>query len=176
MGTSQLAHLVENAKQAYGGKKYRLAATLFNQAADEYSSANDQLMAAEMKNNQSVALLQDGNPLASYEAVLGTDDVFALAGDKKRQGMAVANKAAALGDLKRKGEAIALYEGAAEILDDAGEPELRAEVMRTIAALRLSEGKFTDAVMSMQDGLMEVEKPTFWQRILRKLLFMRLWR
>ncbi|MFH2040617.1 MAG: hypothetical protein ABIJ65_14390 [Chloroflexota bacterium] len=168
--------LVENAKQAYGGKKYRLAATLFNQAADEYSSANDQLMAAEMKNNQSVALLQDGNPLASYEAVLGTDDLFATAGDKKRQGMAVANKAAALGDLKRKEEAIALYEGAAEILDDAGEPELRAEVMRAIAALRLSEGKFTDAVISMQDGLMEVEKPSFLQRILRKLLFMRLWR
>ena len=176
MNTIQLDQLVENAKQAYGEKKYKVAATLFNQASEEYASANDRLMAAEMKNNQSVAHLQDGNPQASLEAVLGTDDVFASAGDKKRQGMAVANKAAALGELKRKEEAIAYYEESADILEAAGEPDLRADVMRSISSLRVSQGKFTDAVMSMQDGLIEVKKPTLWQRILKKLIFIRLWR
>jgi tetratricopeptide (TPR) repeat protein len=172
----QLDQLVEKAKQAYGKKKYKEAANLFNQAADEYLSVNDPLMAAEMKNNQSVAYLQDGNSQASLAAVLGTDEVFASAGDKKRQGMAVANKAAALGDLKRIEEAIAFYEESAEIFEGIGELDLRADVMRSVAKLRVSQGKFTDAVISMQDGLIEVRNPTIWQRILKKLIFMRLWR
>jgi tetratricopeptide (TPR) repeat protein len=172
----QLDQLIEKAKQAYGNKKYKEAANLFGQAAEDYTSANDLLMAAEMKNNQSVAYLQDGNARASLEAVLGTDDVFASAGDKRRQGMAVANKASALGDLKRKEEAIACYEASANLLEQAGEPELRADVMRSIATLRVSQGKFTDAVISMQDGLIEVEKPTLRQRIMKKLFFLRLWR
>jgi tetratricopeptide (TPR) repeat protein len=133
-------------------------------------------MAAEMKNNQSVALLQAGNAQASLEAVLGTDEVFASAGDKRRQGMAVANKAAALGDLKRIEEALSFYEKSATILEEAGEPDLRADVMRSIATLRVKQGKFTDAVISMQSGLIEVEKPTLKQRILKKLIFLRLWR
>ncbi len=176
MNALQLNQLVEEAKQAYSKKKYQVAATLFNQAADDYESLNDLLMAAEMKNNLSVAHLQDGNPQASYEAVLGTEDVFASAGEKKHQGMAVANKAAALGDLNRKEEAIAFYEESADIFKKAGEHDLRANVMRAIATLRIGQGKFTDAIMSMQEGLIEVEKPNFWQRILKKLFFLRLWR
>jgi tetratricopeptide (TPR) repeat protein len=172
----QLEEIVEKAKQAYGTRKYKEAADLFGQAAGQYVSLNDVLMAAEMKNNQSVAFLQAGNALDSLEAVLGTDEIFASAGDKRRQGMAVANQAAALGDLKRKEEAITLYEKSAAILEEAGEPDLRADVMRSIATLRIRQGKFTDAVVSMQDGLIEVEKPTLKQRILKKLFFLRLWR
>lgn len=172
----QIDKLVEKAKQAYGNKKYNDAASLFGQAADEYSLEEDVLTAAEMKNNQSVAFLQAGNAQASLDAVLGTDEVFAAAGDKRRQGMAMANQAAALEDLKRKDEAMNLYEKSVEILEEAGETDLRADVMRSIASLRVRQGKFVDAVMSMQDGLIEVKKPTLKQRILKKLLFLRLWR
>jgi tetratricopeptide (TPR) repeat protein len=172
----QADQLFNKAKQAYRNKKYQEAANLFGQAAGEYASENDMLMSAEMKNNQSVAFLLDGNAQASLETVLGTDVVFASAGDKKRQGMAVANKAAALGDLKRSDEAIAYYEAAAKLLEQAGETDLRADVMRSIATLRVRQGKFTDAVMSMQDGLIEIEKPSIWQRLMKKLFFLRLWR
>jgi len=172
----QLDELVAKAKQAYGTRKYKEAADLFGQAAGQYLSENDALMAAEMKNNQSVAFLQAGDARASLEAVLGTEEVFASSGDRRRQGMAVANQAAALGDLKRKDEAIILYERSAAILEEAGEPGLRTDVMRSIATLRVKQGKFTDAVVSMQDGLIEVEKPTLKQRILKKLFFLRLWR
>lgn len=171
-----LDQLVEKAKQAYGNKKYNEAGDLFNRAADGYVSANDPLMAAEMKNNQSVAFLQDGNAQASLDAVIGTDAIFASSGDKRRQGMALANKAAALEALKRKKEAIACYEESENLLEQAGETNLRADVMRSIAAMQVSQGKFTDAVMSMQDGLIEVKKPTLRQRILKKFLFLRLWR
>ena len=172
----QLDQLVDKAKQAYGKKKYNEAATLFGQAAEDYLAVNDALMAAEMKNNQSVACLQAGNARASLEAAQGTDEIFAAAGDKRRQGMAVANQASALGDLKRIDEALACYEKSAKILEEAGEPDLRADVMRSIATLRVRQGKFMDAVVSMQDGLVEVEKPTLKQRILKKLFLLRLWR
>ncbi|MDP2976123.1 MAG: tetratricopeptide repeat protein, partial [Anaerolineales bacterium] len=110
------------------------------------------------------------------EAVTGTEAVFAAAGDNRRQGMALANQAAALEALQRRDEALAGYQTSAEILEKAGEADLRAEVLRSLARLQARGGKMTEAVISMQSGLMGVEKPTLKQRILKKLLFLRLWR
>jgi hypothetical protein len=47
--------------------------------------------------------------------------------------------------------------------------------MRAVAGLQVRGGKMTDAVITMQSGLMGLEKPTLKQRILKKLLFLRLW-
>jgi hypothetical protein len=90
--------------------------------------------------------------------------------------MALANKAAALHALKRKEEAVEFYTKSAAILEQAGEPELRADVYQALAGLEVSRGKMVDAVTAMQSGLMGVEKPTLKQRILKKLLFRRLWK
>lgn len=89
--------------------------------------------------------------------------------------MALANRGAALEGLKRREEAIRDYEESAEILDQAGEVNLRADVMRSIASIRMTEGKVTDAIMSMQDGMYPIKKPTFKQWLLKKLVFFR-WR
>jgi tetratricopeptide (TPR) repeat protein len=168
--------LSDKAKKAYNAKKFKEASDLFGQAADTFTSNGNSLMAAEMKNNQSVALLQNGNAQAAYDMVIGTDEVFAAEGDKKRQGMALANQASALEALTRKKEAIDLYERSASLLAEAGENNLRADVMRSISAIQVGQGKFVDAVMSMQDGVIEVKELTLKQRIIKKLLFMRLWR
>ena len=168
--------LTNRAKQAYGAKKFKEAIDLFGQAADIYTTNGDILMAAEMKNNQSVALLQNGNAQASFDIAVGTDEVFAREGDKKRQGMALANQASALEALKKKKEALELYERSASLLAEAGENNLRADVMRSISAIKVGQGKFVDAVMSMQDGVIEIKEPTLKQRIIKKLLFLRLWR
>jgi len=168
--------IVEKATKAYEKKKFQEASDSFLQAAEEYSLTGDVLMAAEMKNNQSVALLQNGNAQASLDAVTGTDAIFASRGDKKRQGMALANQAAALEGLKKKKEAIALYEQSANLLAVAGEVDLRADVMRSISTIQAGQGKFIDAVMSMQEGVIEVKEPSLKQRIVKKLLFLRLWR
>jgi tetratricopeptide (TPR) repeat protein len=168
--------IVENAKKSYQKKKYQEAGTLFAQASAEYILIGDELLAAEMKNNQSVALLMDGNAQASLNAVTGTDMIFEAYGDKRRQGMALANQAAALAALKKKTEAISLYERSASLLGEAGEDALRADVMRSIAAIQAVQGKLINAVMSMQDGMIEVKEPSLKQRIMKKLLFLRLWR
>lgn len=168
--------IIDKAKLSYQNKKYQDASTLFAQAAAEYSLIGDEPMAAEMKNNQSVALLMDGNAQASLDAVIGTELIFAATGDKLREGVALANQAAALAELKKKTEAVSLYERSATLLAEVGENDLRADVMRSIASIQAGKGKFTDAVMSMQDGLINVKEPSLKQRIIKKFLFLRLWR
>jgi tetratricopeptide (TPR) repeat protein len=73
----------------------------------------DELNAAEMKNNESVALLQAGKAKEALQATDGTEEVFQKAGDIKRQGIAVSNRAAALEGLKKWKEALAEYDRAA---------------------------------------------------------------
>lgn len=167
--------LAEEGRRLYSERNYRQAAEMFARAAEACRAGGDLLAAAEMKNNQSVALLQAKQPQAALEAVADTEAVFAAAGDLRRQGMALANQAAALEALKRSEDAAALYERAAAVLEQAGEDQLRAEVMRSLSALKIRKGKGLDALIAMQDGLSGVKKPTLKQRIFKKLLRLRLW-
>jgi len=90
--------------------------------------------------------------------------------------MALANMGAALSELGQKDKAVKVYQESAAIFKELGESELRADVMRSLSILKVKQGEFTDAVMDMQDGLADVKKPTLKQRILKKLLFTRLWK
>jgi tetratricopeptide (TPR) repeat protein len=105
--------LDERGKKEYAKGAYLAAAKFFAQAGQAYENANDPLNAAEMKNNQSVALLQGGKADDALKATEGTEEIFAGAGDLKRQGIAIANRAAALEGLKKWQEALAEYDRAA---------------------------------------------------------------
>ncbi|KAF0108376.1 MAG: hypothetical protein FD146_950 [Anaerolineaceae bacterium] len=167
--------LAEEGKRLYADGKYLLAAEVFASAARAFAAQGDAPMAAEMKNNQCVALLQGKQVQAALEAVSDTEAVFAGAGDLRRQGMALANQAAALEALKRRAEAADLYERAASLLEQAGEDQLRADVLRSLSALKARKGQGLDALIAMQDGLGGVKAPTLKQRILKQLLRLRLW-
>ena len=52
--------LAQKGKQEYEQGNYLAAADLFSQAAQVHLSMQDELNAAELKNNESVALLQGG--------------------------------------------------------------------------------------------------------------------
>ena len=107
--------LAEKSKKEYENGNYLAAADLFSQAAQAYASAQDALNAAEMKNNESVALLQAGKAKEALQSTEGTEEIFQKAGDIKRQGIAVSNRAAALEGLKRWSEALAEYDRAASL-------------------------------------------------------------
>ncbi|HEX8992390.1 MAG TPA: hypothetical protein VF784_11990, partial [Anaerolineales bacterium] len=62
--------MAEEGKQAFAAGQYGSAAAQFEAAAQGYASLNDQLNAAEMKNNLSVALLKLGRGQAALDAVL----------------------------------------------------------------------------------------------------------
>jgi tetratricopeptide (TPR) repeat protein len=122
-----------------------------------------------MKNNQSVALLQAGKAREALQATDGTEEVFQKAGDLKRQGMAVGNRAAALEGLKKVDEALAEYERAAVLLEQAGEGDMHSVVRKAAANLNLKRGRITAAQMDVYDSMRLVEKPNFTTRIMKFL-------
>jgi len=168
--TIEPAQLAEQGKQAFRNKQFDESAELFRQAAEGFSLGRNGLLAAEMKNNMSVALLQAGKAQESLDAALGTDLVFAGAKDIKSQGMALGNQAAALEALNRFDEAIAAYERSAELFAEVGEGDLRAMVMKSAAAIKLKTGKVTESAFKMMGSLDAKDNPGFFERILKFFL------
>ncbi|HEY5270224.1 MAG TPA: hypothetical protein VII97_07795 [Anaerolineales bacterium] len=166
--------IADQAKRTYQAGDYPAAIQAFAEAASAYADAGDMPMCAEMKNNQSVALLRDKQAQAALETVQGTDAVFAKADDIRRQGIALTNQASALEALKRFKEAIDFYTRAGDALEKAGEIDLRLEVMQLLSTLYLRRLKFFDAIIALQSGLGAVKNPTPKQRFMKKLLFFRL--
>ena len=162
--------LAEQGKQEYAKGKYEVAADLFSQTARAYSDAQDELNSAEMKNNQSVALLKAGKAEEALHATDGTEEIFQKAGDLKRQGIAVANRAAALEGLKKSNEAMEEYNRAADIFEKAGEGDMHSIVRKATAEIFLKRGYIGNTQMDVLDSLRLVEKPTFTQRILKFMM------
>ncbi len=166
----ELKQLSEAGKQAFTAGQYDVAAEKFQAVADGYSALNDPLNAAESKNNLSVALLKLGKNQAALDAALGTDQVFAGAGDIKRQAMAVGNQASALEALKRWDEALDAYQRSADLFAQAREGDLRSMVLKSAAAIKLRRGKVTDSAVKMIGSLEARDKPSIFERLLRWLL------
>lgn len=162
--------LAEQAKQEYDKGQFKGAADLFLQAAQEYENVKEGLNAAEMKNNQSVALLKAGNAAEALRATEGTEETFQKAGDLKRQGIAIANRAAALEGLKKLSEAMDEYNRAADIFEEAGEGDMHSVVRKATAEIFLKRGYIGNTQMDVLDSLRLVEKPTFTQRILKFMM------
>jgi len=171
--TIEPQQLVEQGKQAFAAKQYDRAASAFSEAATAYEAQDDVLNAAEAKNNLSVALLQAGKAQEAYQAAAGTDEVFAQAGDIKRQAMAFGNQAAALEALKKLDQALEAYERSAALFDEAGEGEMRSMVLQSAAAIKLKSGKMVDSALSMIGSVESTKKPNLLQRFLRFLLRLR---
>jgi tetratricopeptide (TPR) repeat protein len=157
-------------------KKYSEAIQAFQECLDFSVQSQDAVATAEMQNNLSVAYLQNHEPQKAYDVVLGTDQVFALAGDKRKQAMAIANTATALESLHRPVEALALYESSATIFEELNEKILRSDVKRRIAALQLRSGRELEAVTSMETALEDGNKAqgnfllTFYKAVKRFFL------
>lgn len=170
MDPSTAVALGEQGRKEYEKANYSAAADLFSQAAQAYESARDSLSAAEMRNNQSVALLQAGNAEGALRATEGTEEIFRKADDLKRQGIAVSNRAAALEGLKKWNDALAEYERAASLLERAGEGDMHSMVRKAAANINLKRGRIAESQMDVYDSLRLVERPTLTQRIMNFMM------
>ncbi len=162
--------LADEGKKEYEKGNFQAAADLFSQAAQAYASSADELNAAEMKNNESVALLQAGKAREALQAAEGTEEVFLKAGDLKRQGIAISNRAAALEGLKKWKEALAEYDRAASLFEQIGEGDMHSMVRKAAANINLKHRRITDSQMDVIDSLRLVEKPTLTQRFMKFLM------
>ena len=169
------ASLAEQAQHAYKAREYERAAELFHQAAEAYTLGRNGLLAAEMKNNASVAHLQAGDPQQALDAALDTDKVFEGAKDIKRQAMAIGNQATALDELGRWQEALAAYEHSAQLFSEVSEKDMRALMLKSAAGIKLKRGRVSESAYEMMGALEAKATPSLFERILRFLLRFRPW-
>ena len=155
---------------AYAAKRYEEAAAAFERAALAFHATGDEVNAAEAANNASVASLLAGNPKKALQLADGTDQVFLSRGDVHRQGIALANQAAALEALNRLKEALERYKSASDLLKQSGDKEKRAMVLGIISSLQLRTGNQLQALASMDAALDQKKKLSLKERLLQKLL------
>ena len=160
----------KQASDLYKQRGYKQAAQLFSEAAELYRLEGNELEAAEMQNNRSVAFLQAGDAAKALQAAAGTDQVFALAGDVRLQAMALGNQAAALEELGRHPEALDLYQQASALLKSTGETEMRSTILKRISSLKMRSGKALESLAAMDAALTDVKPGTSKEKLLRKLL------
>ncbi len=170
MENESLSKLLKRAEGSYRAGRFSDAASCYAQAAGQYSAAGDVLKAAEMSNNRSVALLQAGDGKGALEASQGTEQVFAQAGDLRRQALALGNQAAALEALNQPEDALARYRQCADLLKQCGDEESRVPVLKSISALQLRTGHQLEALASMDAALNHQKKLGPQERFLKKLL------
>jgi len=170
MSTEKTAEeLAKQAKDLYAAKEYEAAAEAFLEAARAYQDANDTLTAAEMRNNAAVAWVQAGKPQNAYEAAEGTPEIFAEAGDLRREGLAWGNIGSALDGLKRWQEAAEAYKKAADLLKQVGAKEELAAVLQALSAVELRLNDPAGALISMQEAV-ENQPSSIKKSILKRLL------
>lgn len=166
----QAAALAEEGTSLYRSRAHLKAADSFSRSAQLYLELGETSLAAEMRNNQAVALLMARKPAQALQVVRGTEEAFRAAGDSQKEAMALANQATALQDLGEKEQAIEFFSRAAELFKAAGKDEMYLQTMQSVSALKLKTRNLTGALASMQVGLDALEKPTWRQKLLRNLL------
>lgn len=170
MEIENLEEIISNAKTQFHKGNYSKAIDGFKFAFAHYQEIGDELNAAEMANNLSVAYLQGRKPKDALAIVEGTDDIFAAHGDITKQAMAIGNKAAALEALKRYNEAIEAYNQSAALFEEVGETDLRSYVMKSLSALHLKQGDNFKSLTAMQQSINQKENLSFKERILKFFL------
>jgi tetratricopeptide (TPR) repeat protein len=169
--TSQELELAADQGQtAFQSGDFETAARLFGEAGMLCEKAGDPLRAAELANNRSVALLKAGDPNSAWHASKGTDQIFAAAGDLRRQGLALGNQASALEALGRLKEAEDHYSQAADLLKTAGEQELRGITLQSLSALQLRRKNQFVALATIQSALASKQKLTPSESLLKRLI------
>lgn len=169
--TENRAHqLAQQGKAAFESGKFLEAAQIFEAARAAFHQNGRELDAAEMANNRSVALLKAGDAEGALQATIGTEEIFARAGDKCRQAIALSNQASAMEELGQLEQALELYQKSSNLFEQCGNREMRSYVLRSISALYVRMGKQFNALASMNEALNSTKKLTLKERLLKKLI------
>jgi tetratricopeptide (TPR) repeat protein len=156
--------------KAYQKGQMEQAIQGFMEARQSYTQQGDQLKAAEMANNLSVALLQAGRPEEAVEAVRGTTEVFTAHGDRLRAAQSMGNLGSALLACRDREAAEEALRRAAEMFAEVGDKQARAQTLKTLSQIQLGQGQPLQALASMQAGLEEGGTKGLGSRVLKRLL------
>jgi len=162
--------LAEEGQAYFRNKDFGSAEQAFLRAEEGYQALGNSILAAEMANNRSVALLQYGKAQEALNAVGETVALFDQQDDFRRKALALGNQAAALEALGRLDEAITVYEQSSWLLKTCEEFELRMYVMKSLSKLYLRKNRPLEAWAVYQAGVEGNPSKTMKNRVLRTLL------
>lgn len=169
-----MSEYIEQVKQQaiinYNRKRFEEAIAGFEECLAYFEGIADELGAAEARNNLSVTHLGMKHAQQALDEVSGTADIFAKHGDRKRQGMAIANTAAALEALGRREEALSLYEQVLEIFKQLGEKEMRTSILRRVSDLQLKTRRGFQALASMEAAYDQQEKSPIKDSVFKRII------
>lgn len=139
--------------RAFREGRFLEAAQAFSQAEEQLRGPSDGPRAAQMANNRSVALLQAGKSRPALEAVQGTPEVFAAAGEKGLQAQALGNLAAALEAVGEPVQAEKRYHEALSLFERVGDDDSRHHTLRALSRLQLARGRPYEAAATLQEAM-----------------------
>lgn len=170
MELQNIDEIISIAKRDFNKGDYKKAVDGFRYAHQIYQENDDELNAAEMANNLSVALLQARKPKEALAVVEGTDAIFEAHADKTRQAMALGNIGAALDALKKFDQAEEAYSQSVKLFEEEGEDELRSHVLKSLTAIQIRKGNQVGSILTMQESLESKKQLTLKDRILKFIL------
>lgn len=162
--------LAQQGKELYQSRDYAGAARAFAQAVDLFHQHADELKAAEMANNQAVALLQLDKAADAVDALRGTPQTFFDAGNISMAALAHGNLGQALAEAGQHEEAQVHYQQAIKLFDQIGDKENLQHTAKALSQLQLKKGDAINALFSMQRGLEGNQTSSLRDRLLRWLL------
>lgn len=168
--SENIEQVKQQAINSYNRKRFEEAIAGFEECLAYFDGISDELGAAEARNNLSVTHLGMKQAQQALDEVSGTDEIFAKHGDRKRQGMAIANTAAALEALGRREEALSLYEQVLEIFKELGEKEMRTSILRRVSDLQLKTRRGYQALASLEAAYDQEEKPPIKDSVFKRIL------
>lgn len=167
MDTSYFSPTAKQALAAFNQQKFTQAAFLFSDAAVEYENENQPLLAAEMKNNQSVSLLQANQAQSALECLIGVVELFENSGDLHKAGLTHGNLAAAFEALNKYDLAADHCYKAADYLRDSNHREEYTMIMNMLVSIQMKQGRIFEAAGSAHLFVDQIPNPTFRQRVLK---------
>jgi tetratricopeptide (TPR) repeat protein len=170
VGDKKPEELKEEGMTRFSQGQHDEALVIFQQAAKEYSEAEDLLGQGEMLNNIGVIYRLDRNLRAAEEALNQANEIFSDLGDEVRQAQVLGN----LGDISTRRKdylrAEQYYSESSALFAGAGEYTMQADVLRVLSLMQIRKRNLWAAVDAMQRSLKVRPKMSIPQRILSLLL------
>lgn len=162
--------IVAAAEKAFREGNYLDALEGFEAAANAYQAQGQEILAAEMWSNCSVALVQLGRGEDAVNVLKPALLLFQEKDDLERLGIAYGNLASALEACGHYLEAQDAYLQSAELLEKCGKSELRLHALKALSQLQLKQGKQLQALATFQSALEDAPRLNLRQKMLKKLM------